>query len=129
MRGQPNNECKSFFFRLPLAEILILVGFLMVYIVEEIAHYFVDRWDRKQTSDKTGSKNDNNAEGTNGPDSAATSVSNSVSDLQNVAYNSHGDYTHEEFSPDLFAIKEKSIKVTTNDSSTLICLFDFFETL
>ena len=69
-------------YRVALAEILLLVGFLMIYVVEELAHFALDKIRQKgagKSEDKTEKSNEVHA----------------------------GDHAHEELPTDLLANLDK----------------------
>lgn len=44
----PNKRCYFNFAGLPMAEIIVLCGFFMIYIIEEVTHLVIDRLHRKK---------------------------------------------------------------------------------
>lgn len=90
---------------LPLAEILVLCGFLMIYLVEELGHFFLDLWKRK--------KEDQNVH----------NLTKTHHDHQ------HEPHDHEDLPLDLLTSKERSVQAAVRGFLIIfaLSLHDLFE--
>ena len=94
----------------------MICGFLMIYVVEELAHMVLHKLKEDQHHHKNERENSNQVNSSEEPTTTTTttmtssSVSSSKSDLPN------GDYTHEDIKPEIFVPDDFQVNTVTHNS-------------
>ena len=89
-----------FFCRLALGEIFMICGFLMIYVVEELAHMVLHKLKKDQHQNER--ENSNQVISSEEPTTTTTTMTSSSSVSSSKADLPNGDYTHEDIQPEIF---------------------------
>ena len=88
------------FCRLALGEIFMICGFLMIYVVEELAHMVLHKLKKDQHQNER--ENSNQVISSEEPTTTTTTMTSSSSVSSSKADLPNGDYTHEDIKPEIF---------------------------
>merc|ERR1711899_209687 len=85
---------------LALGEIFMICGFLMIYVVEELAHMVLHKLKKDQHQNER--ENSNQVISSEEPTTTTTTMTSSSSVSSSKADLPNGDYTHEDIKPEIF---------------------------